>query len=251
MLRLNGEVWRMNPHHSEINVHILQPGRKEQTLSWGLDIECVPWNYSWNELDSGGPPPRTLHLCVNGMYFDFNDWRKLEGVEIESRFNLDDTEAACDLEAYLFISELDAPSAPIRSSSQCSLRFHRREGAYFSIELEAAMNQPARDTARPSDKKFELEREASLPCPVEKNLYLVSEVMFSNVRITVPANAKDPMEYARAFAARYTGLHTYGASRFIPVDFAKDKGDCREAPVLPGHHVVLYTPVDWRKKVSR
>lgn len=251
MLRLDGEVWRMNPHHSEINVHILQPGKKEQTLSWGLDIECVPWSYSLDDLENAGPPPRTLHLCVNGMYFDFNDWRKLEGVEIESRFDLDDTEAGCDLEAYLFISELDTPSSPIRSSSQCSLRFHRREGAYFSIELEAAINESTSATAQPSDKETALEKKAAPPCAVEKNLYLVSEVMFSNVRITVPANAKDPMKYARAFAARYTGLNTYGASHFIPVDFAKDEGDCQQAPVLPGHHVVLYTPVDWRKKVSR
>jgi hypothetical protein len=202
MLSFAGYTWLLDVRDSPIRARIDGHCRGPEQVHWQVEFNYIAAGTEWRRVKSLLRP--SLRLCIYGFDAAVPCWEDLEGTTYTS----EEDPTGEHPSGTLFV---DCQRMPRRCQnldfSDYRLRFIRRTGNWFTTELAVYAPAANRAVARESSLPLAGEIETFTPGEVldpewsdEAALYLVEDLPFGLVDVTVPVNARKPETYARAKA---------------------------------------------------
>jgi len=200
MLRFKGREWKEYCCDPELKFMLWHPALDDERVLWSIGWSFVPADYDREKHDYKS----VEHLYVDAFGYApaHRDWRELEGMVFEPG---EEWGAGPEVIAS-WRGPTDKKSSRLDTLA-CMLRFRRREGWKFEVEVSAWFAREASFLwqIRQMCKQLvpagmdEAEEEEELPdeWTNSRDIYWVGDVTFSQVNCLVPVNAPKPTELAQ------------------------------------------------------
>jgi hypothetical protein len=171
-------------------------------------------------------------LCLSGFGAKMKSWIEMEQLDFwNADDNEDEDELALGQGGYLdvdFYPKRDAEARETLSVEDCIWRVAAREAGWFTVELAGftESRNKLRDLIKPdvlvtSDGQIERRRPDADFWKKQGGFYLLENVPFGTVTVSVPRNARDPEAYAMARTKSFIGA---SEPEYVEVrDFSKWK----------------------------
>ncbi len=232
MLRLNEQSCVVLNRCSEFSFYLdLNAAWRDRALG-AVSFTCLPpGKQSGSAADTD-----EIHVSVLGINQPLPfDWRSMS----ESTFDSESGSTRLEVEVWsTFKSEEDFPKL---RTNDARLKFHQRNGIYYTLELEANFIDPKLNW----DMDFQNLSDLKSARKVTTELHLLGEAAFDGVRVNVPLNVQDPMKYAQSAARKYVGLDSFGKLSTVLPRFSHDPNVVTSRG--GGALAILNLPAEWQQ----
>lgn len=239
-MKFKGQEWTSGSRLPELNIALEHPPGEDGLLPWHIEVLFQPEGYDSLRDEYGAV--EHLYLDARGYLPSGSDWRDLEGKVFEPPeewWNGPDVR----------LNSFGPGNARWkgRDTLACLIRFLRRDGWKFQVEVsawftrEASMLWKIRQMCRLVTADGE-EEEEELPdeWTNSRDVYWVGEVCFTQVQCLVPVNTTRPLELAKGLARQSLKLSDFRKVRLNADD--RKPTTAKSGLCADGRLVLLTTP---------
>jgi hypothetical protein len=213
-VQLNGETWRATQDVAEVKLQLWRPdamcGRQEWSFELSHLVRRAP------QVPGLSASERALTLRLETLGLELRDWRSVAGKEIRADAGWHEKHGRCHeygrlRESSLWVSGLFFPEGIEASGNAVEerdwravdfvMRFGKREGMSFPMELDAWVMPEAEFWRKEPESEEELRRFGEGP----PNLRVMATAVFTRGWVMLP-HCEEPVALARRFLREEVGF---------------------------------------------
>ena len=240
MTKFNGQEWKDDSILAELTFLLTYPPLSPAGPLWTFDLWFVPGDYVADEMAGHDHNVPRLLVSFMGRAPEGCGWKDLEGVSIEPT-----EEEPLSVDAHFWLQAPDGGAGQTFDSTACQVRFLRREGWKFQVEVSAWLSRAGSLAAQLDEIAAGLSREErrakrdAETWDERKDFYWLGEVQFTQVNFAAPINAPNPKKLAEDVTRQVLKMDI-PAFRQIYINYEHTQGITPQTGITPtGHRVVM------------